>query len=134
MGGHMALLADAQQRAGDRAAALRTAERAIAYGAERATPWVEGRALRVLGRIAQADGDPAVAEDRLRSALSTFEAAGAGFEVARTQLELAQVALTRGDSAEARRLAAEAGEAFHGLRVPAWAERARALAARLGGS
>jgi len=128
----VALLADAQQRAGDREAAIATAQRAIAHAARLRVPWIEGWALRVLGRVAQADGDPAAAVDRLRAAVSLFASAGARFEVARTQLALAEVVHARGDAVEAVRLIAEACAAFRDLRVSAWAARAQELAARLG--
>lgn len=84
-----------------------------------------GWAQRVLGRVALAAGDAALARARLAEAAQTFDAMGAPYEAARTRLELAALLQRLNLPAEAAPLA-EAGLAvLTGLGLTAQAERYR---------
>lgn len=89
-------------------------------------------AQRAVGRIAAAAGTPDEALARLEEALDRFLKLEVPFEVARTRLDLAALAHTRGDKKKACEQLRQARAAFLSLKLPRYAERAQALAARMG--
>jgi class 3 adenylate cyclase/tetratricopeptide (TPR) repeat protein len=89
-------------------------------------------AQRAVGRIAAAAGDSDEAVARLEAALDGFLTLEVPFEVARTRLDLAALAHTRGDKKKACEQLRQARTAFVSLKLPRHAERAQALAARMG--
>jgi class 3 adenylate cyclase/DNA-binding winged helix-turn-helix (wHTH) protein/tetratricopeptide (TPR) repeat protein len=115
---------------------LDTARHLVHQGLEIAgeTPYRTGTAWaqRALGRMAQADGDLAVAARWLREALSTFTAMQADFEVGRTHLILAELAQQQDNRAEIILHLSEAHHLFTTLGVPVYVERTTQYASTLG--
>ncbi|MGH2524616.1 MAG: tetratricopeptide repeat protein, partial [Anaerolineales bacterium] len=60
-----------------------------------------GRALRLLGRVALAEGDWAAAGQHLEKSAAMFRASGTRLEQGRTLVELGRLALARGDASSA---------------------------------
>jgi tetratricopeptide (TPR) repeat protein len=89
-------------------------------------------ARRLLGRVAQARGRLAEAEDHLTEALRAFSAIPARYEVARTQLLLGELAHARGTRDAASAHLQEAYALFTALRVPHFTEYTAKLANQLG--
>jgi tetratricopeptide (TPR) repeat protein len=87
---------------------------------------------RTLGRIALASHAYSEAEDQFNQALATFVAVSAAFEAGRTHLALADLAHVQGDVAGAAGHLDEAHTMFTALGVPAYAERTREVASKLG--
>lgn len=96
-------------------------------------PWALGAAARCRGLLASVDGDPAGATDALEEALAVHEALGWPFEVARTLLCLGGVHRRAKRKRAGRDALERAASIFDGLGATAWAERARAEEARIGG-
>ena len=67
----------------------------------------EGRTLRVLGDVAQAQGDLDVAEAYLTQSIAILRASAEEFEEARSQLALAQLLIAQGNHGEHTRAALE---------------------------
>jgi class 3 adenylate cyclase/tetratricopeptide (TPR) repeat protein len=129
LGWFSAFLAEALLRSGRADEARDFAHEALAVTEGVRFRYGSGMAQRVLGHIAQTDGDPEAALVWLQEALESFLSIQALFEVGRTRLDLARLA--GAGSAEA---AAELGEArriFSGLRLPLYVERSERLAAEL---
>ena len=126
------LLGEAHLLCGERDTARHLARQGLAIASE--TPYRFGTAWaqRALGRMAQADGDLAAAEQCLKEALSTFAAMQARFEVGRTHLALAELALAQ-DYREAVTLHLSAAhQLFTALNVPVYVARTTQYASTLG--
>ena len=80
---------EAALQQGDLAAARQLATQGEAITRLAGYAYGQGWSLRVLGRIARAEGDTAAARAALAQALATFDAMGAPFETERTRTELA---------------------------------------------
>jgi tetratricopeptide (TPR) repeat protein len=90
--------------------------------------YLRAQLFRLRGLILAAEGDDAAAEPELRQGAAALQAFGAPFYAARAHLELAELLTRVGRSAEARREAEAAHEAFVALGATPWAERATATA------
>jgi tetratricopeptide (TPR) repeat protein len=129
LGWFSAFLAEVLLRSGRADEARDFAHEALAVTEGVRFRYGSGIAQRVLGRIAQADGDPKAALVWLQEALESFRSIQAPFEAGRTRLDLARLA-----GAGAAEAAAELGEArriFSSLRLPRYVEKAERLAAEL---
>ena len=91
-----------------------------------------GWAQQVLGRVAQARGAGAEAEQHLVAALNIFASVHSRFEAGRTRLFLASCAHARGNHEAAATHVQAAHAVFRAARVPKYVERAEALARELG--
>jgi class 3 adenylate cyclase/tetratricopeptide (TPR) repeat protein len=91
-----------------------------------------GWAQQVLGRVAQARGAGAEAEQHLVAALNIFASIHSRFEAGRTHLFLASCAHARGNHEAAATHVQAAHAVFRAARVPKYVERAEALARELG--
>jgi len=126
----LALLGEAQVRAGDPSGALATAGEVAEAGragnplAAALAAWVEGLAHRALG-------DAGVALSELTAAVEKFTALDMPHETARARLEWA-VGSSGGQSAESVNAAREALQTFEHLGARRHADRARALLRELG--
>jgi hypothetical protein len=127
-----AVLAEAYRLADRRERARATALRALAVSRESGNRYAAGWAQRTLARIARAEGATAEADAALTDALGSFEAVQARFEAARTSLDFAELAASQGDRPETARRLAGAVETFTISGAPRYAERAVALATRVG--
>jgi len=94
-------------------------------------PLSVGAAQRLLGRIAQAQGQHADAEGSLLAALQTYTECGARFEAARTCVDLAATLGARGNRDAARAHLASALEIFAAARAPRRTAAVHALARSL---
>ena len=111
-------LAETHLGTGDLEAAHAAATRCLALSTEIGFAWALGSSQRLLGRIASAGGDHAVAGQRLEEALRTFGAIPARLEIARTHMALAALARADGRPAEADEHATSAARIFRELGVP----------------
>ncbi len=125
-------LAHANLLKGDPVVARELVRRGVEIARTTAFVIAAATAERLLGLIAQAEGDLAGADAHLTRALADFESISTRFEVARTRLALAELAQSRGDQAALASHAAEAYRSFAALRVPLYAERVAGLAAASG--
>jgi len=91
-----------------------------------------GWALRTLGHVAQAEGNPAEAEHCLIESIATFAAIGAHYEEARTRLDLAGLHRGRGQREAAARELEQASRLLRGLGVSRYDTTLGVLAADLG--
>lgn len=122
-----ARLAEAHRLAGHTERAREFADEACRLTAAIRCAYAIGEAQRVAGRVAQAEGDLARANDHLSDALHSFASAGIRLEVARTRLDLAQ--LSRGTDT-ARYHLAQARDLFDALGLRKDAMRVEQLSAR----
>ncbi len=106
------------------------AHQGLEVSRDAAHPYGVGLAQRVLGRIAHARGDDAIASRYLQEALQTFVAIEAQYEVGRTHLLLAELAHAQDDQDTLSTHLRAAHHLFTTLRVPKYAERTAALARR----
>jgi hypothetical protein len=127
----MAFLAEAHFQAGAITRARELAVESLALNRVVKHRWGIGWAERILGRIAQAEGDLAGARQHFLDARATFTDVPARFEVARTDLDLAGLARAGGDLNAAATHADEALRIFTELRAPRYVEHAEQLAREL---
>jgi tetratricopeptide (TPR) repeat protein len=129
MGGY---LAEAYLGLGDVSRARAAAERAVAVTSAARYPYGLGVALRALGRVALASGDPAGSQVHLNAALRTFADIDARREIGCTHLRLAEVAQARDDPEEAAAQLRDAHARLAALPSARLADRAVALADAFG--
>jgi class 3 adenylate cyclase/tetratricopeptide (TPR) repeat protein len=93
-----------------------------------------GLSRHLLGRLAKLQDALPDAEEHLKEAVRLFATLGARFEHGRAALDLAALAHTRGDRNAAASHLKEAHDLFEILRIPNYADRAKALADQFGTS
>ncbi|HEX2499936.1 MAG TPA: sigma 54-interacting transcriptional regulator [Methylomirabilota bacterium] len=126
-----AFLADAYRLDGRHDRALATAREALEISRAARSAYGVGMALRALGRAQLAAGAAQDAMATLQESGSAFETMQARYDTARVWMDLGAAALGTGDRAAAGHYWEQARRRFAELRVPAWAERAAALARAL---
>ena len=126
-----AWLSEALLGCGHQERATELAEEGLALGDEIGFPLAGALARRALGRIAQARGAFAAAEDHLEGARQAFHSIGAAYEAARTLLDLAVTASASSRPDAAATDLAAAQKAFTRLKIPFYATHAAKLADNL---
>jgi tetratricopeptide (TPR) repeat protein len=126
------LLGEAQRATSELDRAAMLAREGLEITSRTHWPFGVGWAHRVLGRIAQAEGDLREGETRLREALRAFESMEGRYDVARAHLDLAGLCHMRRDGDGARAHLRQAHRRFRELAVPRYVERTERLAAELG--
>jgi len=116
--------------AGARAETGTLAERALSLLATHPHPRLHAAARRLQALVAQQDGDPALAERLLLSALEDLEAAGAERQVVEVLLDLARLAKERSEVLSAVRYARRALHQARSLNEPAAIAEAHTVLAR----
>jgi len=91
----------------------------------------ESMGCRALARAAAGAADGDATERYLRWAMRSADARGSPHERAKTQLCRAEIEIARGRRGEAQSLLDAASEAFEGMRMPWFLDRAGALRSRL---
>jgi class 3 adenylate cyclase/tetratricopeptide (TPR) repeat protein len=128
----MILLSEAWLIQGDLERARDLAQRGLTMARD-IMIWDEiGKALGVLGRVAQESGNFLAAEGYLRESLQTFVSIQAKFELARTHLALAALAHAQGNQTTTPDHLSKAYAWFIKLQVPKWAERTAQLSREYG--
>ena len=120
-------LAEMTAAAGRAAEARHYAARALVQGRRRRDRLGEAMAWRALARLAASEGRPERADRYLARAMRTADARGSAHEVASTRLRAAEIALGRGDRAQALGLLDEAEAAFTRMGMRWHAEEAARL-------
>jgi tetratricopeptide (TPR) repeat protein len=124
-----AYLSEALFLMGDFVRAREVASEGLALAKEGKFHYASALNRRLLGRLAQAEGNVADALRLLTEARELFVSAGMEHEVGRTDLALAELAHARGDRDALRAHLAQALALFTRLGVPCYVERTRRLAA-----
>ena len=86
----------------------------------------------LLGRVAQARGDPTDAQSHLDQAVQILQFIGAKFELARVYLARAELSYAQDDSRRVSACLREAYRLFEDLRISRYVERTQQLAGELG--
>jgi transcriptional regulator with AAA-type ATPase domain/tetratricopeptide (TPR) repeat protein len=124
-----AYLSEALFLMGDLTRARQVASEGLELAKEGKFHYASALTHRLLGRLAQAEGNPVDARRLITEARELFVSGGMEHEVARTELALAELAHAQGDRDARRSHLADALALFTRLGVPRYVERTRRLAA-----